>query len=144
MYTSSQSPTLLNKSGEGKSVVSADGKRISDGVASLHSPAHSRSSSAQGSYSTSATTFEDLEDGSRKGRDAVESSTSTAQAGSAQKEGKGNVIVGVRVRPDVAGNGDNKSDGEWLVDGRRSLISFHGREGGNYYYGASASAPSLS
>ncbi|KAL8874094.1 MAG: hypothetical protein Q9174_000530 [Haloplaca sp. 1 TL-2023] len=134
MYTSSQSPTLLNKSGEGKSVVTADGKRTSDGVTSLHSPAHSRSSSAQGSYSTSATTFEDLEDGSRKSRDVGESSTSTAQADSAQKEGKGNVIVGVRVRPDVAGNGDNKSDGEWLVDGRRSLISFHGREGGNYYY----------
>lgn len=135
MYTKAQSPTLLNKSGDGKSVISTDGKRTSDGLNSLHSPAHSRSSSAQGSCSTSATTFEDVEDGAQKGRDVVESGMDTRKASSANKEGKGNVIVGVRVRPDIAGNRDNRSDGEWLVDGRRSLISYRGREGGDYYYG---------
>ncbi|KAI4103290.1 MAG: hypothetical protein L6R37_003918 [Teloschistes peruensis] len=134
MYTSSQSPTLLNKSGNGKSVISTEGHRVSDGINSLHSPAHSRSSSPQGSCSTSATTFEDIEDAARRGRDAVENSKTTSKPIPANKEGKGNVIVGVRVRPDVAANGDNRSEGEWLVDGRRSLISYHGREGGDYYY----------
>ncbi|KAL9605600.1 MAG: hypothetical protein Q9179_001217 [Wetmoreana sp. 5 TL-2023] len=134
MYTNSQSPTLLNKSGEGKSVVSTDGNRTSDGINSLHSPVHSRSSSAQGSYSTSATTFEDFEDGARRGREVIESGKLAGKISGANKEGKGNVIVSVRVRPDAAGNGDNRSEGEWLVDGRKSLISYHGREGGDYYY----------
>lgn len=65
----------------------------------------------------------------------MENSKTTSKPIPANKEGKGNVIVGVRVRPDVAANGDNRSEGEWLVDGRRSLISYHGREGGDYYYG---------
>ena len=55
-------------------------------------------------------------------------------------EGKGNVIVSVRVRPDTGASG-NKSDGEWMVDGRRSLVSFRGREGGDYYYGKCGGIP---
>jgi centromeric protein E len=52
------------------------------------------------------------------------------------KEGKGNVIVSVRVRPDVAAAEKEKdSDLEWMVDGRRSLIAYRGREGGEYSYG---------
>jgi centromeric protein E len=51
------------------------------------------------------------------------------------KDGKGNVLVSVRVRPDCAGNDANKSELEWMVDGRRSLISYRGREGGEYVYG---------
>lgn len=51
------------------------------------------------------------------------------------KDGKGNVIVSVRVRPDVASNEGQKTDLEWMVDGRRSLISYRGREGGEYLYG---------
>ena len=51
------------------------------------------------------------------------------------KEIKGNVLVSVRVRPDDGG--DIRSEGEWMVDGRRSLVAFGGREGGNYYYGES-------
>jgi centromeric protein E len=51
------------------------------------------------------------------------------------KDGKGNVLVSVRVRPDCAGNEGSKSDLEWMVDGRRSLISYRGREGGEYVYG---------
>jgi len=54
-------------------------------------------------------------------------------------EGKGNVIVSVRVRPDAgagAGAGErSKADGEWMVDGRRSLVAYRGKEGGDYYYG---------
>ena len=135
MYSNSQSPTLLNGTGEGKSVMSTDGKRTSDGMNSLHSPAHSRSSSAQGSYSTSATTFEDIDENNRRGREATTDDKVMGKLSSTNKESKGNVIVSVRVRPDAAGNGDARSEGEWLVDGRRSLISFRGREGGNYYYG---------
>jgi centromeric protein E len=48
------------------------------------------------------------------------------------KDNKGNVIVSVRVRPEAGG--DSKPEGEWMVDGRRSLISYNGREGGDYRY----------
>jgi centromeric protein E len=51
------------------------------------------------------------------------------------KDSKGNVIVSVRVRPDVAGGEGNRSELEWMVDGRRSLISYRGKEGGEYIYG---------
>jgi centromeric protein E len=53
------------------------------------------------------------------------------------KDSKGNVIVSVRVRPDVATNDANghKTELEWMVDGRRSLISYRGKEGGEYLYG---------
>jgi centromeric protein E len=47
------------------------------------------------------------------------------------KEAKGNITVSVRVRPDAAA--DTQPDGEWLVDGRRSLISY---ENGEHRYGA--------
>ncbi|KAL9006993.1 MAG: hypothetical protein Q9188_000281 [Gyalolechia gomerana] len=134
MYTNSQSPTLLNGTGDGKSIISTEGHRTSDCINSLQSPAHSRSSSAQGSYSTSATTFEDIDESARRERDALEGDKTAGKPSSTNKESKGNVIVSVRVRPDAAGSGDARSEGEWLVDGRRSLISYRGREGGNYYY----------
>lgn len=137
MYTNSQSPTLLNGTGDGKSIVNTDGNRISDGINSVQSPAHSRSSSAGGSYSTSATTFEDVDENARRGREVTEDDQSIGKVISISKESKGNVIVSVRVRPDAVGNGDARAEGEWLVDGRRSLISYRGREGGNYYYGTS-------
>jgi centromeric protein E len=80
----------------------------------------SRASSAQGSH---------LDDESR-GR----ASDEDANHG---KEGKGNVTVSVRVRPDQASadKGRGESDLEWMVDGRRSLIAFRGKEGGEYSYG---------
>ncbi|KAL9603366.1 MAG: hypothetical protein Q9219_001228 [cf. Caloplaca sp. 3 TL-2023] len=134
MYASSQSPTLLNGTGDGKLVTSTEAHRTSDGVISVSSPPHSRNSSAQGSYSTSATTFEDIDDNTRKGRDVVEDAKNAAKSSSNHRESKGNVIVSVRVRPDAAGSGDARSEGEWLVDGRRSLISYRGRDEGNYYY----------
>jgi centromeric protein E len=110
----------------------ADGKSVS--YLNLPSPPASRASSAQGSYST---TFEEDGDDSSRGRhrsmDDVRS-----EAEKQGKDTKGNVIVSVRVRPDVAGNDGNKSELEWMVDGRRSLISYRGKEGGEYYYGESA------
>lgn len=116
-YRSSKTSSLLNGGGEGKAIVAPDTEA---------SPPHSRSSSAQGSYSTSATTFEDADE------------TTTAPKSSAkfkEKEIKGNVIVSVRVRPDANGGDNSKTGGEWLVDGRQGLVSFRGKEGGDYLYG---------
>lgn len=53
-----------------------------------------------------------------------------------QKDGKGNVIVSVRVRPD-AGAKDSKQEPDWEVSGKRALISYRGRDGGDHYYGMS-------
>ncbi|KAL1841956.1 hypothetical protein VTJ49DRAFT_6279 [Mycothermus thermophilus] len=74
------------------------------------------------SYSTSATQYDDVHD---VGPQRSEKRSSKA-------DGKGNVVVSVRVRPDLSGN-DARSD-EWLVDGKRSLIGFRGKEVGDYYY----------
>ncbi|KAL1845605.1 Kinesin-like protein kip2 [Paecilomyces lecythidis] len=113
-YRSSKTPSLL-----GLGAASVD----PEGQFNIPSPPQSRSSSAQGSsYSTSATTFDDADEagGNSKG-------------GSKAKD-KGNVLVSVRVRPDAGNSDASKPDGEWMVDGRRSLISFRGKEAGDYYY----------
>ncbi|KAJ5372113.1 hypothetical protein N7517_004119 [Penicillium concentricum] len=115
-YRSSKTPSLLNGSGEGKFISSGDAR---DPEAS---PTHSRSSSAQGSCSTSATTFEDADD-------------PTGKSSSKPKEIKGNVLVSVRVRPDNNNGETSRNHGEWSVDSRQSLISYRGKEGGDYFYG---------
>lgn len=127
----STTPSLLN--GSDKSVASA-------GLLGVDLP-ESRNSSAQGSYATSATTFEEMGEDEPRGRDASHTKSS-ADRDSTQKDGKGNVIVSVRVRPDAGAN-DGKPVGEWMVDGRRSLISFKGREGGEYTYGRTYATNSL-
>lgn len=125
-YRSSKTPSLLNGNGDGKSIATgADASRDPDA-----SPSQSRSSSAQDSYSTSATTYEDTEDAN-----ATSSTTTAKTAGAKAKESKGNVIVSVRVRPDAGGNEAAKSAAEWGLDGRRGLISYKGKEGGEYHYG---------
>ncbi|CBX90166.1 hypothetical protein IAQ61_001668 [Plenodomus lingam] len=91
---------------------------------SLPSPPQSRNSSPQGSYTTSATTLEG-EGGGDDDRGRAD--------GKGTKDGKGNVIVSVRVRPDV-GAKDSKQELEWSVDNKRALISYRGREGGDYVY----------
>jgi centromeric protein E len=102
----------------------ADGKSVS-----LLSLPSSRASSVQGSYSPN---FDDdslsIARGRHRSLDDVKSE--------ADKYGKdrGNVVVSVRVRPDVASD-KNKSELEWMVDGRKSLISYRGKEGGEYLYG---------
>lgn len=118
-YRSSKTPSLLNGNGDGKSILSADAR---DPDAS---PSQSRSSSAQESYSTSATTYEDGDD----------TASGAAKTGSKSKESKGNVIVSVRVRPDAGGNDASRSSGEWQLEGRKGLISHRGKEAGDFYYG---------
>ncbi|EAA34815.2 hypothetical protein GE21DRAFT_815 [Neurospora crassa] len=118
--------SLVNGSGDGRTAARS---RNSDGLISIASPPQSRSSSAQDSYSTSATQYEDME--------ATQSRPDTSAGSKSKRESKtetkGNVVVSVRVRPDASGN-EHTTDGEWMVDGRRSLISYNGKEGGDYYY----------
>jgi centromeric protein E len=108
-------PSLLNGS--------ADSVTVDNGHLSLPSPPQSRNSSPQGSYATSATTFDDVGDDETRGR-----------SDSKSKDGKGNVLVSVRVRPDV-GTKDSKQEMEWDVNNKRAMISYRGREGGDYCYG---------
>ena len=128
-YGGGATPSLLDGSGGSKAISSGPGARGSDGLLSLPSPPQSRSSSAQDSHST-ATTLDDIAEGGR-GRHA---SGELMAAGSKKLEAKGNVIVSVRVRPDAGGDGPIKTEGEWMVDGRRSLVAYKGKEGGDYYY----------
>ncbi|KAL4781152.1 kinesin motor domain-containing protein [Aspergillus varians] len=109
---SSKTHSLLSAGGEGRSVSHADLEG---------SPSQSRSSSAEGSYSTSATTFEDGDE-----------TAGTSKTNSKSKETKGNVIVSVRVRPNISG--ESSANPEWMVDARRSLLVYNGKEGGDYYY----------
>jgi centromeric protein E len=114
-----KAPSLLD--GDGSTAVS---------LLSIPSPPGSRSSSAQGSYAN--TEFE--EDGDEP-RGRLDDKSSTAEKRMSGKDvNKGNVVVSVRVRPDQPGE-HHKSDLEWMVDGRRSLVSYRGREGGEYTYG---------
>ncbi|KAK4698072.1 hypothetical protein P7C71_g126, partial [Lecanoromycetidae sp. Uapishka_2] len=131
-YSTGSTPSLLNGSGDGKAVSNA-GVGGSHGFAGQDSPPHSRSSSAQDSNSTSATTFEDSEE--KRGKDEAENHMAGGErrvSGRKEKENKGNVIVSVRVRPDAGG--DKSSGKDWLVDSRQSLIGHRGREGGDYFY----------
>lgn len=116
---------MLNGSGDGRSV-GRGSTRFSDGLISVASLPQSRSSSAQDSYSTSATTYED--DGT-----APKQTTEAASKRQSKHDTKGNVLVSVRVRPDAGAQG--RPDGEWLVDGRQSLIAYNGKEGGDHFYG---------
>ncbi|KAI0878896.1 kinesin-domain-containing protein [Hypoxylon argillaceum] len=124
-FQSSVTPSLLNGGGEGKSLLGGAGTRHSDGVISIASPPQSRSSSAQGSCSTSATTYDDPSESNGTGLREKRASKGL--------DGKGNVLVSVRVRPD-AGGSTGQTEGEWMVDGRKSLVAYRGREGGDYYY----------
>ena len=118
------SPSLLNGSGEARSVSSG-------ALLNLPSPPQSRTSSAQGSYATSATAFEDTGEEEIRGRS---DNKRGADRHSLHKDGKGNVIVSVRVRPD-AGSNDGKQELEWEVNAKRSSVTYKGREGGEYIYG---------
>ncbi|KAI1504448.1 kinesin-domain-containing protein [Biscogniauxia marginata] len=125
-HSTNATPSLLNGSGEGKSLLGGAGARNSDGLLSISSPPQSRSSSAQDSYSTSATTYDDPPD--------MHGTPTKDKRASRGIEGKGNVLVSVRVRPDASGNNNGNPEGEWMVDGRKSLVAYRGREGGDYYY----------
>ncbi|KAI4602711.1 hypothetical protein KJ359_007929 [Pestalotiopsis sp. 9143b] len=120
-------PSLLNGGGD-KAILSAANVRDSAGLISVASPPQSRSSSAQDSYSTSATTFDDPPG-------EANSSAISEKRVSKQPDGKGNVVVSVRVRPDAGSHEHGRVEGEWLVDGRRSLVSYRGKDGGDHFYG---------
>ncbi|OAA66734.1 kinesin family protein [Niveomyces insectorum RCEF 264] len=131
----SNTPSLLNGTGEGKSVA-RPGQRSSDGLTSVASPTQSRSSSAQDSYSTSATQYDEIGEGLGGPKTGLGISTDAGSSSGnrlSKIDGKGNVIVSVRVRPDAGGQ-DHKTDGEWMVDGRKALVAYKGKEGGDYYY----------
>lgn len=110
------------------------GNRFSDAQSSVHSPAHSRSSSANGSYSTSATTIEEADEELRGRTNNLDDIHGEFKRNSKGKEAKGNVIVSVRVRPDANIQNPAQSEGEWMVDGRRALVAYRGKEGGDYHY----------
>lgn len=135
MYSGGSNPTLLNGSGDGKAISSTSEPRVSNDLASLRSPPHSRSSSAQGSYSTSATTFDDTDDKRTREEGHVNKKDGSQRvySGRREHEGKGNVVVSVRVRPDAGAEKSSVKD--WMVDSRQSLVAYRGREGGDYYYG---------
>lgn len=61
--------------------------------------------------------------------------SNAGKKGARSKEAKGNVLVSVRVRPDTGANENSRTEGEWMVDGRRSLIAFRGKESYDYVYG---------
>lgn len=115
-------PSFLNGSGESVSVANT-------GHLSLPSPPQSRTSSAQGSYATSATTIEDIGDDESRGR----SDNAAGDRNSISKDGKGNVVVSVRVRPDI-GAKDSKQEVEWEINNKRALLAYKGREGGEFFY----------
>lgn len=127
----SDTSSLLNTAGELRSASTS--KRASDGVSSGPSPPHSRSSSANGSYSTNATTIDDADEDRGRIKD-TESSVADSRPGSIRKESKGNVLVSVRVRPDNHGQDTSNNEGEWMVDGRRALIAYRGKESSDYLY----------
>ncbi|KIX00230.1 uncharacterized protein Z518_10369 [Rhinocladiella mackenziei CBS 650.93] len=136
-FRSSQTPSLLNSAGDGMSISVRPGHRTSDAQSSVHSPPQSRSSSANGSYSTSATTIEEGDEDARGRTKDLDESLTDSKRNSRGKEVKGNVIVSVRVRPDPStqsGPQAEKAEGEWMVDGRRSLVAYRGKEGGDYHY----------
>ncbi|KAK5045405.1 hypothetical protein LTR84_009269 [Exophiala bonariae] len=133
-FRSSQTPSLLNSAGDGMSISIRAGHRISDAQSSIHSPPQSRSSSANGSYSTSATTIEEGDEESRGRTKDLDDINVDSKRNSKGKEVKGNVIVSVRVRPDSNTQNNTQSEGEWMVDGRRALVAYRGKEGGDYHY----------
>lgn len=110
-FTTSGTPSLLNGAGDHQSV----------SYLNLPSPPPSRGSS------------EDDPDESRGRHSSLDASK--LDGDKFGKDTKGNVLVSVRVRPDVVSNDGGRTDLEWMVDGRRSLISYRGKEGGEYYYG---------
>lgn len=128
----SDTPSLLNAGSSSAAVPLVANKRASDGHSSVPSPPQSRSSSANGSYSTSATTIDEADEERGRSSNPIDD-LSPAKQGKG-KEQKGNVTVSVRVRPDNAGHEATAAEGEWMVDGRRSLIAYRGKEGGDYLY----------
>ena len=109
-----------------------------DNHLTILSPPASRPTSAHGSAVTDGTHFEDVDEMPARDKmrpNDVLSVKSVRSTKSFSKDGKGNVLVSVRVRPDGSGNDSSRISDAWTVDGRRSAITYRGREGGDFRYG---------
>lgn len=132
--TLGSSPSLLNGTGD-SNLVTGDSARASASLQRPPSASLSRRSSASAINNTDTTDFEDVGDESAdRGRPHSQATGTDSPRNSTGKDNKGNVLVSVRVRPDAAAGDASGSEGEWMVDGRRSLIQYTGREGGDYRY----------
>ncbi|RKF53930.1 Kinesin-like protein KIN-7D, mitochondrial [Erysiphe neolycopersici] len=127
-HSLSYGSNVLNGNSNAKLSTNNLGRRSSDYLRNLPSPPQSRSSSPQCSNSNF-----DPNSCYERGREPPVDNSSH-QYPSGPFEAKGNVLVSVRVRPDIGSNIGCKTEGEWMVDGRRSLIAYRGKEGGDYYY----------
>ncbi|KAL9092502.1 MAG: hypothetical protein Q9159_000849 [Coniocarpon cinnabarinum] len=71
-------------------------------------------------------------------RATSDKASSRSRPQSTHGKDKGNVVISVRVRPEAGQNEQSAAaavaSGEWMVNGRSSLISYQGKEGGEYYY----------
>ena len=131
------SPSLLNGTGDSNLISSGAGARGSDSFLSVPSRSDSQNSSANASYMTDATQIDEGPSelaGDERGRPKSQDASTEGSPNSKDKDMKGNVVVSVRVRPDAAGGDGSRTEGEWMVEGRRALISYNGREGGDYRY----------
>lgn len=57
------------------------------------------------------------------------------QRPSSSHKDRDKVVISVRVRPEKEASDGSISGGEWMVDGRKNLISYKGKEGGEYVMG---------
>ncbi|KAF2157072.1 kinesin-domain-containing protein [Myriangium duriaei CBS 260.36] len=105
----------------------------------------SRPSSAHGSATTDRTQFEDIDSCAvsaltikPRAKMAAADTTSlrslrSVKSSSNLKDGRGNVVVSVRVRPNLNANEVGTVD-DWSIDSKRSSISYKGGEGGDFRY----------
>jgi centromeric protein E len=112
------SMSMINGSADGKTVPRESRLK----PPGLPSPPQSRDPSPHGS---TATSFEEY------GADAA---ADTKSIKSIKDTGKGNVVVGVRIRPEPPQEA-KRSQQEWGVDGDEGIITYKGRDGGDYLYG---------
>ena len=70
-----------------------------------------------------------------RSRGGTKDASNTGRLSTEEENEKGNVIVSVRVRPEANGSSPNAND--WEIDGSKSMVSYRGRDGGDYYYGQS-------
>ncbi|KAI5305378.1 hypothetical protein KEM56_004594 [Ascosphaera pollenicola] len=118
----------------------AEGRHLSGltdhGAFNAASPSLSRSSSSArlDSPSTVATALDDDDAAARSKRIESTVDMMNSPKEGAKKESKGNVLVSVRVRPDGKSEATGRSEVDWYVDGRQSVVAYRGKDGGTYYY----------
>ena len=96
-------------------------------------------------HGSSATQFEDIDTPvaplTIKPRSRVSNGSphglKTSRSSSNLDDGRGNVVVSVRVRPNPQANDAGHQREDWSVDSRRAAITYKGGEGGDFKYGES-------